>query len=379
MKIIIFSLAFILGSFNVSNAQDYYMPVSSKSKIAIKAYQQADDSAANAEISAAKEQLKQALAAYPNFFMAYTLSIYLSSSEEAIDLIDKALALKSSEFSRAERIIREQLMILDKDPKANIADNLKKLVAAFPTTPQAYQWAALQSVYRNGDGKAALDYSQQLMVLLPDYGPIHNVRGYVYLNENEMDKAKTAFEKYIALSPEEANAYDSMAEYYMTNKEYAKSVEYYDKAYSMGMSEGKERAATVRRIMRETPEYFNLRPETEKAFGYSHAVKIGNDIKISGAVSMDDAGNPTAVGDLEQQMKNCYADLEKILKHYGCTFVDVVVENVFTTNMSLFLEKSAYRNSIYTKQFPAGSWLGVKELALPGFMIEIELEVHKAE
>jgi tetratricopeptide (TPR) repeat protein len=233
MKIIIFSLAFILGSFNVSNAQDYYMPVSSKSKIAIKAYQQADDSAANAEISAAKEQLKQALAADPNFFMAYTLSIYLSSSEEAIDLIDKALALKSSEFSRAERIIREQLMILDKDPKANIADNLKKLVAAFPTTPQAYQWAALQSVYRNGDGKAALDYSQQLMVLLPDYGPIHNVRGYVYLNENEMDKAKTAFEKYIALSPEEANAYDSMAEYYMTNKEYAKSVEYYDKAYSM--------------------------------------------------------------------------------------------------------------------------------------------------
>lgn len=129
----------------------------------------------------------------------------------------------------------------------------------------------------------------------------------------------------------------------------------------------------------ETPEYFLLRPETEKAYGYSHAVKIGNDIKISGAVSMDDSGNPTAVGDLEQQMKNCYADLDKILKHFGCTFDDVVVENVFTTNMPLFLEKSGYRNSIYTKQFPTGSWLGVKELALPEFMIEIELEVHKAD
>ena len=46
----------------------------------------------------------------------------------------------------------------------------------------------------------------------------------------------------------------------------------------------------------ETPEYFLLRPETEKAYGYSHAVKIGNDIKISGAVSMDDAGAPTAKG-----------------------------------------------------------------------------------
>ncbi len=129
----------------------------------------------------------------------------------------------------------------------------------------------------------------------------------------------------------------------------------------------------------EKPEYFQLRPETEKAYGYSHAVKIGNDIKISGAVSMDDAGNPTAVGDFEQQMKNCYSDLEKILTHYGCTFDDVVVENIFTTNMPLFLELAGYRSTIYTKQFPTGSWLGVKELALPEFMIEIELEVHKSE
>lgn len=129
----------------------------------------------------------------------------------------------------------------------------------------------------------------------------------------------------------------------------------------------------------ESPEYFSLRVETEKAYGYTHAVKIGHDIKISGAVSMDDAGNPTAKGDLLQQMKNCYSDLDKVLKHYGCSFDDVVVENVFTTNMPEFLKHSAYRNTIYTKQFPTGSWLGVKELALPEFLIEIELEVHKAK
>jgi enamine deaminase RidA (YjgF/YER057c/UK114 family) len=127
----------------------------------------------------------------------------------------------------------------------------------------------------------------------------------------------------------------------------------------------------------EAPEFFQLRPEVEQAYGYTHAVKIGNDIKISGAVSMDEQGNPTAVGDLAQQMKNCYTDLEKILTHFGCTFDDVVVENVFTTNMPAFLEHAAYRNSIYTKQFPTGSWLGVKELALPELMIEIELEVYK--
>jgi len=53
-------------------------------------------------------------------------------------------------------------------------------------------------------------------------------------------------------------------------------------------------------VKTETAEYFSLRPEVEKSYGYTHAVKIGNDIKISGAVSMDDKGNPTAKGDLAQ-------------------------------------------------------------------------------
>jgi 2-iminobutanoate/2-iminopropanoate deaminase len=127
----------------------------------------------------------------------------------------------------------------------------------------------------------------------------------------------------------------------------------------------------------EKPEYFCLRPDVEKAYGYSHAVRIGSVIKVSGAVSMDEEGSPTAVGDLLQQMKNCYSDLDKVLTHYGCSFDDVVVENVFTTDMPAFLEHSAYRNSIYTRHFPTGSWLEVKGLALPEFLIEIELEVQK--
>lgn len=128
----------------------------------------------------------------------------------------------------------------------------------------------------------------------------------------------------------------------------------------------------------ETPEYFYLRPEVEKAYGYTHAVKIGNDIKISGAVSMDNDGNLIGAGDMDLQMKNCYSDLEKILKHYGYTYDDVVVENVYTTDMAEFIRVSTYRNTIYKKQFPTGTWLEVKGLALPNQMIEIDMEAHKS-
>ncbi len=138
---------------------------------------------------------------------------------------------------------------------------------------------------------------------------------------------------------------------------------------------GKEEKATAA----ELPDYFNLRPKLEKEYGYTHAVKIGDDLKISGAVSMDDSGTIVAPGNMEQQMKNCYTDLEKILQHYGYTYDDVVAENIYTTNMEEFIKISGFRNSIYKKQFPTGTWLEVKGLAVKGQLIEIDMEAHKTK
>jgi enamine deaminase RidA (YjgF/YER057c/UK114 family) len=145
-----------------------------------------------------------------------------------------------------------------------------------------------------------------------------------------------------------------------------------------GCTPATDKAETKPAVPSEAPDYFQLRPAVEKAYGYTHAVRIGDELKISGAVSMDDKGNLTAPGDLKQQMKNCYGDLEKILTHYGYTFDDVVVENVFTTDMAGFIKAAGYRNSVYKKQFPTGTWLEVKGLALPGQLIEIDMEAHKA-
>lgn len=135
----------------------------------------------------------------------------------------------------------------------------------------------------------------------------------------------------------------------------------------------------IKAVQSDTPEYFNLRPKLEKEYGYTHAVRIGDDLKISGAVSMNDSGIIVAPGNMEQQMKNCYTDLEKILQHYGYTVDDVVAENIYTTNMAEFIKISGFRNSIYKKQFPTGTWLEVKGLAVAGQLIEIDMEAHKVK
>jgi 2-iminobutanoate/2-iminopropanoate deaminase len=129
----------------------------------------------------------------------------------------------------------------------------------------------------------------------------------------------------------------------------------------------------------DSAEFYNFRPQLEKEYGYTHAVRIGNDLKISGAVSMNDSGKIVAPGNMEQQMKNCYSDLGKILQHYGYSFDDVFAENVYTTNMTEFIKVSGFRNSIYKKQFPTGTWLEVKGLAVEGQLIEIDMEAHKSK
>lgn len=127
-------------------------------------------------------------------------------------------------------------------------------------------------------------------------------------------------------------------------------------------------------VTKVEPEYFLLRPELEKKYGYTQAVPIGKIVKVGGVISLDKKGVPVGKDDFQQQIRNCYATLGTVLKHYGCTFDDVYLENLYTTSMAELQKNAAYRHQIYTKQFSTGSWIGVKELGMPGMMIETELE-----
>lgn len=124
----------------------------------------------------------------------------------------------------------------------------------------------------------------------------------------------------------------------------------------------------------EKAEYFLLRPQLEKMYGYTQAVKVGNLVKVGGVISIDDQGKPVGAKDYALQLKTVYASLEKVLAHYGCSFDDVILENIYTTSMAELQKHVSYRQSIYTKHFPTGSWIGVKELGMPEMMVEIEIE-----
>lgn len=252
MKTTIFCIALLLGSAGVLSAQDFYLPVSTHSEIARRAYQAASSLGSNIRNDAAKASIDKALEADPAFFMAYVYDYQvLANDGEKPALIEKALAIDPGGFTKAEKIMRRQLEAWKADPKASPAEAMKALVAAYPNTPEAWEWAYLHAFYTDKDNAAGLKYASKLIELAPDFPPVYNSLGYHYLGTKEMDKAKANFEKYLQLAPAEPNAYDSMGEFFLTTGNNEKSAEYYDMAVVLGMEASRKGAEKAREAMGE--------------------------------------------------------------------------------------------------------------------------------
>jgi enamine deaminase RidA (YjgF/YER057c/UK114 family) len=120
-------------------------------------------------------------------------------------------------------------------------------------------------------------------------------------------------------------------------------------------------------------QVFHLNPY-EKDFGYSQAVLIGKTLYISGTVPADDNGRPAAPEDMAGQMRAAYANIRRTLAAHGAGFGEVVKETIFTTNMDAFLKASDLRFEYYDKErLPAASWVEVRRLVDPGFLVQIEV------
>jgi len=249
MKNLFLSLIILFSGIIHATAQDFYLPSSSKSKKAVKILHKAAELYSNVHIAKGNKVIMQVLDDDPNLFLAYVYAVQWADDTARPQLLGKALAIDANNFNEGEIILRNMLENIQKDPAYKPTDDMLALVKSHPKTPQAIEWAALHSFYSSGDVEAGLKYAKQVIEMSPKYAPIYNNIGYMYMQKNEMDYAKTALEKYIALAPKESNAYDSMGEFYAIIKDYAKAAEHYDKAAEMGLEDAKERADKARSMM----------------------------------------------------------------------------------------------------------------------------------
>jgi enamine deaminase RidA (YjgF/YER057c/UK114 family) len=124
----------------------------------------------------------------------------------------------------------------------------------------------------------------------------------------------------------------------------------------------------------------------EDLYGYAQAVRVDDTIYVSGQLSHDDEGNivgPAPLGErgeildhsnMATQMRQTYANAEKILGRYGATLQNVVEEVLYVTDMdAAFAAAGPVRKEAYGSERPAvaSTILTTSRLALPTQLIEI--------
>ncbi len=111
-------------------------------------------------------------------------------------------------------------------------------------------------------------------------------------------------------------------------------------------------------------EKINMSKLVEDEIGYTHAVKTGNTIYISGTV---------ATGEIAAQVRTIMENINATLAKYAATFQNVVKENVYAVNLDSFIAVKDIRKAYYNNDYPAATWVEVKRLYLPQFLVEIEV------
>jgi 2-iminobutanoate/2-iminopropanoate deaminase len=112
----------------------------------------------------------------------------------------------------------------------------------------------------------------------------------------------------------------------------------------------------------------------EKDFGYSQAVLIDKTLFVSGTVAADADGRLVAPNDMAAQMRAVYGNIKRTLAANGVGFDSVVKETIYTTDMDALLKVADLRFEYYAKErLPAVSWVEVRRLLDPGFLVEVEV------
>ena len=100
-----------------------------------------------------------------------------------------------------------------------------------------------------------------------------------------------------------------------------------------------------------------------KAIGpYSHAIRAGNLLFISGQVPIDPATGNLVDGDITAQTRRVMDNLAAVLEAASLSFQHVVRTTIFLADMSDFAAVNAVYGSFFSEPYPARATVQVSRL-----------------
>ena len=117
----------------------------------------------------------------------------------------------------------------------------------------------------------------------------------------------------------------------------------------------------------------------EDKVGYSRAVRVGNQVFVSGTTAVDEQGNVVGKGDLYAQTVQCIKNIEKALTKAGSSLKDVVRTRTFITNIDEWEAFGRAHEEYFGDIKPAATLVEVSKLISPDLIIEMEVDAVLAE
>ena len=112
----------------------------------------------------------------------------------------------------------------------------------------------------------------------------------------------------------------------------------------------------------------------ESQVGYCRAIKVGNQIHVSGCAPISESSETFAPNDAYAQAKRCFEIIESALSNLDAKMSDVVRTRMYVTNITRWQEYGRAHNACFGEHPPATTLLEIKALVNPDMLIEVEAE-----
>ncbi len=124
--------------------------------------------------------------------------------------------------------------------------------------------------------------------------------------------------------------------------------------------------------MKPQKQLFSSGAKWEDIVGYSRAVKVGNQVEISGTTAVD-GDKIIGKGDVYAQAVFIFQKIEKALQEAGSSMKDVVRTRMYVTDISQW-EAAGKAHALFFKEIkPATTMVEVSRLINDDLLIEIEV------